>query len=241
VPVCDAQACYAPAIKPMGFLVDPRDGDMTTFQASSPATVLSRRRPSNSFPQAGMGVASLVLAIISLFSIAVLIIVIVSVDSTFHQIKDDDAPFNTMIGTWTVASALIAVAGIVFGIGGLCKSDRRRSCAAIGLCLNIAIPACFMFLLLLYLSIDPPSRQHARSLAEASHDPPAWKSPAAIFWQCATVGLGISVTMHLRNKRRQRLATLGVGTVDLAVCATCQKRIPRTSRFCRRCGTAMPL
>jgi hypothetical protein len=194
-------------------------------------------------PQAGMGIASLVLAIISLLSIGVLVTVVATAGASFHAPQGEDSPFSYLIGTWILVVGLLSVVGIVFGIGGLRQADRRHTFAVIGLCANIAIPLGLMFILLLAMSVDPPARHHHRTSREvvpqSVDEDSAWASPTARFWQAATSSLFISFCLYIRNKRRARRALNREAVIGFITCATCRKQMPGTSRFCRRCGAAI--
>src|SRR5689334_1314437 len=82
--------------------------------------------------QSGMGLASLVLAIFSLLNIVLLIAVVIATSATYPGRTAEETPFHYLIGIWEFATALIAVGGIVFGIGGLRQPNRRYSFATVG-------------------------------------------------------------------------------------------------------------
>lgn len=194
-------------------------------------------------PHAGMGVASLVMAIVSLVGTVLLFGVMVAAVRTFHPPQSDETPFNYLMGAWLFATGLLSVCGIVFGMGGLRQANRRRGVAMLGLCLNIAIPMGLMFLLLVALTLREPTAVEATSAAEvpAAAGPPAWQSPGARVFQCLTAVLGAVVCTRYFVRRRRAL-NLGPGlmtAITSTACPRCGKQVPGDSAFCRRCGTAV--
>lgn len=184
-----------------------------------------------------MGVASLILAIVSFVNIVLLIAVIWSARSTFQLSGREETPFNYFLGTWMVVIALIAVCGIVFGIGGVRQRNRRHSLAAAGLFLNIAVPLGIMFFLLLAESARAPI--DGDSITESAPNQPAYRSPLAVDMQMLTGLLVASAGIVFWKRRQTPSATVESPSLDLIVCGTCRKQMPRASRFCRRCGSAL--
>ena len=192
-------------------------------------------------PHAGMGVASLILAIISLVNILLLIAVDAAAGASFQPADREESPFNYIIGGWIFAIGLIAVSGIVFGIGGLRQKDRRHSLAIVGLCMNIAMPIGIMFIMLVALSIQPPTPHAANTNYSSPNDTAAaaWRSPLARTFQSLTVGLAVGVASFVSIRRRARLRGGSGQDSGSIVCQRCRAQIPRRSKFCRRCGNGM--
>jgi hypothetical protein len=196
-------------------------------------------------PRSGMGVASLVLAILSVVSIALLVVVVVTAGATFGQTNSMESPFNYALGGWMFATGLLCVVGIVFGVGGLLQANRRRGVAALGLCLNAAIVLGAMFLLLVAQTITDPSttngaeRRIAAGMvvtAEAEAEPPAWKSPGARVFQCLTAAMGAALFGYYGTRGRRSKRRIAA---DVTACTQCGKRVAPSSMFCRRCGCAV--
>jgi hypothetical protein len=195
-----------------------------------------------------MGIASLVMAIFSLLNILLFILVARAVLGTFHGPNELESPFNYFLGSWMLGIGLVCTTGIVFGIGGLCQANRRRSVATLGLCLNIGIPLGMMFIMLLLQTIRyPADRSEMARMAidapvtspESAVDPAAWRSPFARTMQCVTFGMGGGVVAYFARKRRARAGRAAVRTVATVGCKQCRKQMPATAGFCRRCGAAM--
>lgn len=203
--------------------------------------------PPGGWPQAGMGITSLVMAIANLLSIALLAVVAASAIATFHGSVDEETPFFYLLGTWILAIGLLSLCGIVFGIGGLRQSNRRRSAATLGLCINIAIPIGVMFLLLLALSGESGAngsrpdrpRGHIRTVQRAFEGSvEKTQSSTPIFGMPIVVGMSLWLYFKMKNRLlRNRIKALGSGDFH---CPICHKQIPITAQFCRRCGLALP-
>ncbi|TCV97337.1 hypothetical protein EC912_101337 [Luteibacter rhizovicinus] len=88
-------------------------------------------------PQSGHGIASFVISLVA--SVAIMLCVAVSglMVATGHT--DEDTLAFGVIGLTMFVFLLLAVAGVVLGIIGVRRRDRRRTFAAIGLSLNILI------------------------------------------------------------------------------------------------------
>jgi ribosomal protein L40E len=195
---------------------------------------------SRRIPQAGLGVISLVLAMISLLSTVLLIVVVMTATATFHQGNREDSPFNYLLGCWMVGVSLLSVCGIVFGIGGVRQVNRRHSMAVTGLCLNIAIPLIIMFSLLLALSVRGPKSENAiPDSVPAGVEPGAWHSPLAIIFQGLTVIMLVALVFYYMKKRRGSVRISMEKSADSIVCQACKKRLPHSATFCRRCGNAL--
>jgi hypothetical protein len=208
----------------------------------APPRVVVQNHQKRALAQSGMGVASLVLAIFSLLNIVLLIAVVAATSATYPGRTAEETPFHYLIGIWEFATALIAVGGIVFGIGGLRQPNCRYSFATVGLCLNVAIPIGIMFFLLLSMSTQPqstPAQEVDDAPAPTSvKEQPAWRSPAALTMQVATIGMaGVLVAYSWRNRTKPNVAP--AKAAELVSCEICRKEVPNTSRFCRRCGHAM--
>jgi hypothetical protein len=189
-----------------------------------------------------MGIASLILAIISFVNFVLEGVVAVTTFASFSRSEwdYDYSPFNYLMGWWTVGTALIAVCGIVFGIGGMRQKHRRHSLAIWGLCLNIGIPIVIMFLMLLGVALADQRNRGDFTTASSHAMPDApWRSPMARVFQGLTIGLMAATAAFYWMRRRMRdQAPLGSAAASV-VCLRCKKQMPRTSRFCRRCGNAM--
>lgn len=179
---------------------------------------------------AGMGIASLILAIIAVASVSLGIMVVLTVGATFRHLPGEDTPFDYLLGTWCFATILVCICGIVFGIGGLRQANRRHSLAMVGLCTNIALPLGLLFL----LAIGPPpgpSGSTARS-PESSTSQAARAGTA-----CLILALAGVAALGIRKRSNLRVLPAVSGSV---VCLRCDKLMPRTSKFCRRCGLELP-
>ena len=198
------------------------------------------RPASEAMPRSGMGVASMVMAIISLVNILILIIVVVAVHDTFQPNDVEDSPFHYLLGGWTLGIGLLCVCGIVFGIGGLRQTNRRRTVATVGLCLNIAIPILIMFFMLLIQTLNSTDADaNVAHAAPVAADSPPWRSPFAITFQALTIGMGVALFAYYRKKHVARQENAPIHAVATIACQRCKKRVPVTSKFCRRCGNAM--
>jgi hypothetical protein len=200
-------------------------------------------------PLSGMGITSLVMAIFSLLNILLFILVARAVRGTFHGPDELESPLNYFLGSWMLGIGLVCVTGIVFGIGGVCQANRRRSVATLGLCLNIGIPIGMMFIMLLLQTLRYPAERG--EIAQATPDidtidPAAWRSPFARTMQCVTLGMAGGLVAFYGRKRGARVGSsaVRVGSSPVRVvasvnCRGCRKQMPATARFCRRCGAAM--
>jgi hypothetical protein len=187
--------------------------------------------------QAGMGVASLILAIISIVNMVLLRAVVAAIHATFPQNSALETPYHYLLGGWTLAIALIAVGGIVFGIGGLRQQNRKHSFATVGLCLNIAIPLGVMFFLLLMTTSESMAQQESdEAPTRVTNDSPAWRSPGAITLQCATIGMAAALITYSWKQRKGKQIEQFATHADLIACEVCRKQVPSSSKFCRRCG-----
>jgi len=195
---------------------------------------------SEAMPRSGMGIASMVMAIISLVNILILIIVVAAVHDTFQPNDVEDSPFHYLLGGWTLGIGLLCVCGIVFGIGGLRQTNRRRTVATVGLCLNIAIPILIMFFMLLIQTLNSMDADaNVPHAAPVAADPAPWRSPVAITFQSLTIGMGAILFVYYRRKHAAHRENAPIHALATIACQRCKKQVPVTSKFCRRCGNAV--
>jgi hypothetical protein len=197
-------------------------------------------------PEAGMGVASFVIAIFAVVNIVLLIIVVIAADRSSMRNDDELSPFNYLLGGWLFGAALLSVSGIVFGIGGMRQKNRRHRFALAGLCVNIGLPLLVMFVMLIGVTLMGSTGKPTPSLVDTE----AWKSPQALFMQFLTL-IFAGATAYYFWKRRQRVtagfiplpALPGIISPPVPLgcrpCPRCTKAVPVSSQFCRRCGYAM--
>lgn len=189
-----------------------------------------------------MGIASVILAGISLVNFVLEGIVAVTMIMSVprDRLDYDYSPFNYLMGWWTVGSVLIAICGIVFGIGGIRQKDRRHSAATWGLCLNIAIPFVVMFVALLGSALSEQRNRGDFTTAspQAVADAP-WRSPTARICQVLTVGLLIGTVTFYWTRRKMRPQASPSAAIGAIICPRCKKQVPKRSQFCRRCGNRL--
>lgn len=198
-------------------------------------------------PEAGMGIASFVMGILTILNIVLLTIVMFAASASSMRNEDEFSPFNYVMGGWLGGSALLAICGVVIGIGGIRQKNRRHRLALAGLCMNATIPIMVFFVLLMgtVSMAQTDNRPVSRFVDEK-----AWKSPAALVMQLVTLFWGVALAIRIRRRRQQQrlVAAAALPAMhtppDLTIppppgfrrCAQCAKNVPETSRFCRRCG-----
>ena len=190
--------------------------------------------------QSGLGIASLVIAIVSFVNSVLLLIVAYAVATSSDVDGNEQSPINYVLGGWIFGTGVLSLIGIVFGIGGVLQKDRRRKLAVAGLVLNVALPIGLMFILLMALTLAPARGAAAgRYAASPAHrndvnDPPAWKSPTARVFQLATAAMASAVVFFVQRKRHARS---GLSHAPASSpCPRCGKPVPGSAGFCRRCG-----
>ena len=202
----------------------------------------------------GLGIASLVIAVVSFVSSLMLFVVAYAVGSSSDiSNPNEGSPINYVLGGWIFGTGVLSLIGIVFGIGGLLQKERRKKLAAVGLVSNVVLPIGLMFILVMAMTLNPPSSPAARdvgvryaardtrgstALAD-NHEPPAWKSPAARVFQLATAAMASAVVFFLQRKRSTSAnpsANPSATSGAAEPCPRCGKPLPGPAGFCRRCG-----
>lgn len=189
-----------------------------------------------------MGVTSFVTGIVSVGNLILLTVVMCAADRTFSETPDEFSSFNYVLGGWIFGSGLLSVCGLVFGIGGMRQKNRRHRLALVGLCMNSVIPLFVIFVLLMgTVTMEQSDHKPMSRFVDSG----AWRSPPARAMQLLT-GLGAAgLAIRFRFKRYQRTVAAKIASVPTVgmqlsgttrKCARCDKTLPATSRFCRRCG-----
>jgi hypothetical protein len=198
-----------------------------------------------SFPQrhSGLGIASLVIAIVSFISAVLLLVVAYAVATSGDVDANETSPVNYVLGGWIFGTGVLSLTGIVFGIGGLLQKERRKKLAAVGLVLNVVLPIGLMFILVMAMTLAPRdgvassgarhATRQASSVVLHEDDTPRWKSPAARVFQLATAAMASAVVFFIQRRRSASAKSPGAAVEP---CPRCGKPLPAVSGFCRRCG-----
>lgn len=186
-------------------------------------------------PQAGMGIASFVIALISLLNVLLIIVVKYAVRATWQEAPVEGSPITYLVGTWIFGTGLLAVTGIVFGVGGLLQKQRRRRPAVLGLIINVAVPLLLMFYLVIMMAFGAPAPGAASE--PVTWDQREWDSPLASGLRWTTVILALAAGWMLW-KKWQRIKPEETAP---RLCTRCRKPLSGTARFCRRCGETVLL
>ncbi len=177
-----------------------------------------------------MGVASFVIALIGLLNVVLIIVVKYAVRATWQEAPAEGSPITYLVGTWIFGTGVLAVTGIVFGVGGLLQKQRRRRLALVGLIINITVPLLLMFYLVIKMAFGTPAPGMASE--PLTWDQREWDSPLASDLRWATLALALAAGWVLWRKWR-RIKPEEAATLS---CTRCRKPLPGTARFCRRCG-----
>lgn len=181
-------------------------------------------------PHSGMGITSFVIALVSLLSLLLLGIVVLAAASTWDAEPAEQSPINYVIGGWVFGTGVLSLTGVVFAIGGLLETGRRRGLALVGLLANIGLPIAVMAVLVLALTFHPPT--HSVAYEPLRWDPANWNSPFSRVMRWLTLVMTSLVAWRMVARRRRALV-LAIGA---PACAGCGKPLPAGARFCRRCG-----
>lgn len=96
-----------------------------------------------------MGIASFIISLIT----GVLMLVIVGVAGYLEMSTEgglsEDSPAAALVGLGVIATGLVVLLGLGFGLAGLCQSDRRKPFAIVGVVINAIIIACTAGLIVL--------------------------------------------------------------------------------------------
>jgi hypothetical protein len=179
-------------------------------------------------PQAGMGIASLVIGAIGVLSAVLMEIVIRAMADSDLRPADELSPIYYVIGGWIFGTCVVSLTGIVFGIGGLLQKQRRRQCAAIGLIVSVLVPIAEMAELVIKSTFQQSVLGNAQKPVEI--DPDGWHSLTSQLLGLLMVGIVLCLVIRLWQKRHPAQ----VETPN--PCSRCRKLLPATSQFCRRCG-----
>lgn len=212
-----------------------RRGNRAPF--SDPAPIINHA--AQPLPQSGMGITSFVIALLGCISIAMMVIVIVSVDRSAPEARTEGSPMSYLIGTWMVGSVVLCLCGIVFGIGGVRQRQRRHDLAWLGLIGNIFLPLSTLFLMLLAVTFYGAIGHPGPAEPLGAPDPADWSSTPSRLLRWATLALAIVIALYYGKKHQRRRAPASVPNGGFVFCTHCRKAIPRTSRFCRRCGNTV--
>jgi hypothetical protein len=91
------------------------------------------------WPQSGIGIASFICGIVSLFlfagAIGVVLVTVVRIGNARHPPQ----ALVALTGLMIVASGFIALLGTGLGIGGCCQRDRKKVFAILGLVINLVL------------------------------------------------------------------------------------------------------
>ena len=201
-----------------------------------------------------MGIASVVIAIVSFVSSVLLLVVAFAIASSSDVDGNEGSPITYVLGGWIFGTGVLSLTGIVFGIGGLLQKERRKKRAVVGLVANVALPIGLMFILVIAMTLAPPasrdgaSPQYAaarntNSLATAHNStddgPIPWKSPTARFFQLATAAMASVVVFFVQRKRHARsVPPADMKAATTSPCPRCGKPFAGSAEFCRRCGLA---
>jgi hypothetical protein len=225
--------------------VEVRPGNISGFIGRAPAARQAPAASAGTQPrQSGMGIASLVIGLISLLNAILVLTVGVAIARSFTPTFDELIPINYVMGWWLYGTGVMSLVGIVFGIGGLRQKNRRVHLALAGLALNIILPMGMMFLLVLGATLTD-SRSGAASRGPLdTYDPAAWHSPASRLSRWALLAMIVAVAAYYRNKSVARRKSAKVppaipASDSIKICPNCRKSLPPSVGFCRRCGATV--
>lgn len=182
---------------------------------------------SSGLPQSGMGITSFAIAVLGCFSQAILIIVCLSSRDSAGQGGHQVTTQEYLIGLWQCGTMVLFLCGIVFGIGGMRQRGHRQHVAMIGLVANILVPAGVSFLLLIAF-IFKNREEHAQGAGGTDHV--AWSMTPT---RLAVVAMWGVLAVYCARKPLRRIWVRGT------ICGRCRKQLPRSARYCRRCGNVM--
>lgn len=200
------------------------------------------------FRQSGLGIASVVIAAISIVGTALLFVTALAVArSAPVSAGEEGTPLSYLLGTWIFALGVLSLIGIVFGVGGLRQRDRRTTLATLGLVANILIPITLMAIMFADVSAVAQQRAKRWSAAATSavsqriSQQPARTEPLLLLCCAAgSVGLGAIWLRRRAGNFNPPIATPVAGDVKFGrTCNRCSRVMPVASRFCRRCGAAL--
>ncbi len=92
--------------------------------------------PAPVIKHSGLGIASLILAIVSGLSIFAVLILAGVLQASTPGIMDEESPVVMMIGFAVIGSAGLGLIGLGLGIAGLLQSNRQKVAPVLGLILN---------------------------------------------------------------------------------------------------------
>ena len=175
-----------------------------------------------------MGVASFVIAGLNFTAFVLFVAVGVAVLETAPRADEPGTPFARVSDAWFLGIIFLSLIGMVMGIGGLRQRRRRTQLAVIGLSANVFIGMGLLLLTVIALIFRPPS-ESAAALQVARSD---WHSPAAVISRAMFYFMAMFVCLYYVRKLKRHRTTVAHGTA----CPNCQKDLPPTAAFCRRCG-----
>ena len=103
--------------------------------------------------QSGLGIASLILSIVSALAIFVLIMLAGMVESATPGGMDENSPEAILIGLFLVGFMGAALLGLGLGIGGLVQQNRNKTLAIVGTVLSAVTLVGSMSIILLGLAL----------------------------------------------------------------------------------------